>query len=279
MNPFTPRTHTRVVASFSTVTAAGILSLMAARPALAATNPYFTLTFESTASSSTNGGINGILGEATYTFSTTNLGEMTLSLRNLSGSPVTGSRLVSTGFDLPTNPPADANVSFVSFTQIDPNWNILYPGTAVPPFPAFDVCTSVYSTTPNNPPDCDASGSPSLGLANGASTTVGTFTLSSSPTLDTATKYRDAFVAMFQAPPSDGTAGTFDNGGYFMRFKDIQPASTGGSDKIWATRITTGGDQAPGDSVPGPVPLFGAAAAFGYSRRLRRRLKASASIG
>jgi hypothetical protein len=32
---------------------------------------------------------------------------------------------------------------------------------------------------------------------------------------------------------------------------------------------------APGDPVPGPLPLFGAAAAFGYSRKLRRRLQAS----
>lgn len=133
MNPFTSPTQNRMIArSVGTVTAAGILSLMAAMPALAA-DPYFTLKFESTASSSTNGGINGILGEATYTFSEINLGEMTLSLKNLSGSPVTGSRLVSTGFDLPTNPPASANVNFVSFSQIDPNWNIVYPGTAVPP--------------------------------------------------------------------------------------------------------------------------------------------------
>jgi hypothetical protein len=112
-------------------------------------------------------------------------------------------------------------------------------------------------------------------LANGASTTVGTFTLSSS--LTTATAYRDAFVAMFQ-PPS-GSAGTFD-GNYFVRFKAIEPGSTGGSDKVWATSITTGGggDPGPGDAVPGPLPLLGAGAAFGYSRKLRRRMKAHAVI-
>jgi hypothetical protein len=31
----------------------------------------------------------------------------------------------------------------------------------------------------------------------------------------------------------------------------------------------------PGTPVPGPLPLFGAAAAFGYSRRLRRRVNSS----
>ena len=29
-------------------------------------------------------------------------------------------------------------------------------------------------------------------------------------------------------------------------------------------------------SVPGPIPLFGAAAAFGWSRQLRRRIKTPA---
>jgi len=35
--------------------------------------------------------------------------------------------------------------------------------------------------------------------------------------------------------------------------------------------------QAPSSSVPGPLPLFGAAAAFGLSRKLRKRIKDSAN--
>jgi hypothetical protein len=31
--------------------------------------------------------------------------------------------------------------------------------------------------------------------------------------------------------------------------------------------------SAPATSVPGPLPLFGAAAAFGFSRKLRKRIK------
>ncbi len=31
--------------------------------------------------------------------------------------------------------------------------------------------------------------------------------------------------------------------------------------------------------VPGPLPLFGAAAAFGFSRKLRQRIKASKAVG
>lgn len=37
--------------------------------------------------------------------------------------------------------------------------------------------------------------------------------------------------------------------------------------------ICTGPDPAPEDSVPGPLPLFGAAAALGYSRKLRHRIR------
>jgi hypothetical protein len=34
---------------------------------------------------------------------------------------------------------------------------------------------------------------------------------------------------------------------------------------------------APGAAVPGPLPLFGAAAAFGWSRKLRKRIAAPLS--
>ena len=195
---------------------------------------------------------------------------MTLSLTNLSGSPVTSSRLVGTGLNLPTNPPAPSDIGISGISQSDPDWNVSF-GDSLPPFGVFDVCAS--STTSGN---CDAPGSPNDGLLNGESTTIGTFSLNSTPTLLTATAYRDAFVAMFQAPPSGGSAANFD-GNYFVRFKAIQPG--GGSDKVWATSITTGGNgQNPGDKVPGPLPLFGAAAAFGYSRKLRRRLNTKAFI-
>ena len=34
----------------------------------------------------------------------------------------------------------------------------------------------------------------------------------------------------------------------------------------------------PPSAVPGPLPLFGAASAFGFSRKLRRRLRAAATL-
>lgn len=46
----------------------------------------------------------------------------------------------------------------------------------------------------------------------------------------------------------------------------VQSIEGSGSGSLCATR----GDF---QKVPGPLPLFGAAAAFGYSRRLRKRIK------
>jgi hypothetical protein len=39
-------------------------------------------------------------------------------------------------------------------------------------------------------------------------------------------------------------------------------------------RVNT--NNAPTPAVPGPLPIFGAAAAFGFSRKVRNRIKAAA---
>jgi len=36
------------------------------------------------------------------------------------------------------------------------------------------------------------------------------------------------------------------------------------------------GDSVPPNAVPGPLPIFGVAAALSYSRKLRQRIKSSA---
>ncbi len=56
----------------------------------------------------------------------------------------------------------------------------------------------------------------------------------------------------------------------------IQGLAVGGSTNIVGTPPgNTPPPPAPGDAVPGPLPLLGAAAAFGYSRKLRGRIKAT----
>jgi hypothetical protein len=55
----------------------------------------------------------------------------------------------------------------------------------------------------------------------------------------------------------------------------LQPAN--GSDPYTAfdtIQVVIGAPPSPSTAVPGPLPLFGAAAAFGWSRRLRKRITA-----
>jgi hypothetical protein len=282
---FLRKLQTTPIRHIATLASAVALSAAPALAATPASDPFFTLHFSSNSNSSTNGGINGILGEATYSFTqatpSSNSATMSLHVRNLSSDPVTSSRLVSTGFDLPVSPPNPGTVKFSTpldsaFTPIDPKWSVVF-GDNIEPFGTFDACVTAAT-------GCIAKQDPNDGLANNESTTVGTFSLTS-PTLNTAVGFRDAFVALYNQyhPPTGGNAGKF-NGAYFMRWKAIEGVNIGGedagSDKVWATSITTGGGgQAPTDSVPGPLPVFGAAAAFGYSRKLRRRLKAQSLTG
>jgi hypothetical protein len=105
-------------------------------------------------------------------------------------------------------------------------------------------------------------------LSNNQSATV-KFTFTSSLGLDAAATeqaYFDFFKA--NAPNAAGA-----------RFQSIVGSPVSTSDKIGSGQPTLGGGGGtPGDSVPGPLPLFGAAAAFGYSRKLRRRLKTSIAV-
>ena len=54
----------------------------------------------------------------------------------------------------------------------------------------------------------------------------------------------------------------------------IGPTSGGGGSGSSGSGGTSGGTA----SVPGPLPIFGTATAFGFSRKLRKRIKGSASI-
>jgi hypothetical protein len=75
---------------------------------------------------------------------------------------------------------------------------------------------------------------------------------------------------------NDPIFGSFDAGAYAYILTDnppgVSPTSAGGSISI---TYAVASAQAP-SAVPGPLPLFGAAAAFGMSRRLRRRIKLNA---
>jgi hypothetical protein len=103
----------------------------------------------------------------------------------------------------------------------------------------------------------------STALKQGKSATV-KFTFNSSLNLDAAA-FELAYLTFF-------TNGAPDTAG--ARFQSIVGGAGGGtSDKIGSGPPS--GFAPGGDAVPGPVPLFGAAAAFSYSRKLRNRLKSN----
>ncbi len=263
------------------------MGMLAASPALAA-DPYIQIEFVSNAASSSNdtsgnpGGVPGIKGVATYTFSETDIGEMTLNLWNTSTN--TGDAfLVGSGFDLPSpssSPASTTTIKINSFSALD-KWGVTVNGTLKPEnkFGQYDICATTNEQN-GKLGTCDA-GAAKAGVAKGKNADVATFVLSSSPSLASAIDYRNAFASLFTATPDNS---------FYMRFKGIEGLKFD-SDKILATRITTGGGtttppqgppnppQGPPDAVPGPLPLFGTAAAFGFSRRLRRRLKANTLIG
>jgi hypothetical protein len=68
---------------------------------------------------------------------------------------------------------------------------------------------------------------------------------------------------------ANGLGNNFVNGVYASG-STIYAATDGG------LSISQQSDPTP-SAVPGPLPLFGAASAFGFSRKLRRRLRAAAS--
>ena len=62
-----------------------------------------------------------------------------------------------------------------------------------------------------------------------------------------------------------------------LSFGESSSVGAGGASLLFdaevAGPVTFAAVQPPASSVPGPLPLFGAAAAFGFSRKLRNRIK------
>lgn len=59
-------------------------------------------------------------------------------------------------------------------------------------------------------------------------------------------------------------------------FTNTLIVTEGGATVLDNTLVQAPGQEFPPDDVPGPLPLLGAGAAFGFSRRIRNRIKAAA---
>jgi hypothetical protein len=205
--------------------------------------------------------------------------KLTLTLKNTSTDPpIDASKFVAAAFTVPDNISYVANsyVGGVRFNQLflDPDADIQPFGDASPPPQSYDICIRATTTGGGG---CNG-GQSGLGLNNGEFYDVSFQFTSSSVT--TPEQFKAAFLTASTppVPPIDKV------GPVAGRFQSIDCDSqsncgTSDSDKILGGIPTTPPPPAPGDAVPGPLPIFGAAAAFGYSRKLRQRLKAQTMIG
>ena len=134
----------------------------------------------------------------------------------------------------------------------------------------FDFCASSDKDGSNTKSIQCGSGSTKDGLTLGVAGTTdrpsGTFKFAFNSDAADVHAVSDAFNNFFSEP----TTGV----NIAARFQGVNYVRNGVSKTEGSDKVTGGGSTpAPGDTVPGPVPLLGAAAAFGYSRKLRRRLK------
>jgi len=138
------------------------------------------------------------------------------------------------------------------------------------PFGSFTFCARDSGSS------CHGGSSTNVdGLKDGESTAV-KFTLASNKSsINSASLVAQSFFELFSRP-SFTKDGDFKNAQVALRFQNVTTTSgaKGKSDKV--AGVPTSPPQGPGDEVPGPLPVLGAASAFAFSRRLRRRI-ASAS--
>ncbi len=98
------------------------------------------------------------------------------------------------------------------------------------------------------------------------------FTLASNKsTINSATLVAQSFFDLFNSRTFTND-GDFKNAQVALRFQNVttRTGATGKSDKV--AGVSRRPPRSPGDPVPGPLPVLGAATAFAFSRRLRRRI-------
>lgn len=221
-------------------------------------------------------GYTGVTGTMDFLFgdagdSNANTYTLDLTIKNTSGAPITSSSLTGFAFDTPTG---------VSSLLYNRNGTNFYQAedTSISPAPLFSFCAGT-DNNPNNGTQCGA-GSTSLGLQNGQAATVKyTFSFAgANPAVgDVSTAFFNLFNGLQVTTPPNGTQAVNSTVVLAARFQAINsPTQDGGSDKVTG-KPRDKPDDGPGDAVPGPLPVLGAAAAFVQSRRLRRRLASARS--
>ena len=135
------------------------------------------------------------------------------------------------------------------------------------PFSNFDFCARMSSSE-----GCHG-GSGSTGIAGGSSVKVQISLKSNDSSIATADKVAERFYNLFN---SFEAGDSWSKAQIALRFQNVMKANgkkESGGEKVVGAAFWRIPNQGPANQVPGPLPVMGAAAAFGWSRKIRRRIQ------
>ncbi len=141
------------------------------------------------------------------------------------------------------------------------------------PFSNFDFCARMSSSS-----GCHG-GSGSTGITGGTTKTVQFKLKSNDATIATADQVAERFYNLFNSfEPGDNLS----KAQIALRFQNVKKTNgrtESGGEKVTGAAFWRIPDQGPTEEVPGPLPVLGGAAAYAWSRKLRRRIRLSAARG
>lgn len=203
---------------------------------------------------------------------------MKIDITNTTGtapSPGTATSSQLTAFAISFPESFTSSSSNFGYNPLSSPFIFLDPSASIGSVGSFDVCATSKANG-QGVGNCNGAGSGNAGLPSSPppiNTTSVQFTINS--TAGSADAVSQAFQAFINSSTPDPAVA--------MRWQAIVGSTVSTSDKGGGKIICTPGTPGctgggSGDEVPGPLPLFGAAAAFGYSRKLRRRINATSVV-
>ncbi len=244
----------------------------------------------------------GVSGKMTFSFAKKDPldNKYTLDLTIQNTSPVAGNpsgRLTAFAFNVPGASKTTPDIKLLKYEPLVSNFGDVYGASTLAntevnvnnneilEFPTSTPKTAAYAPfndftfcARDKGNNCHGgSGNTTFGLADGEKASV-RFTLASNlSNINSASLVAQSFYDLFKLPTFSNT-GDYKNAQVALRFQSVTTSTgrTGKSDKL--AGYPSSPPQGPGDAVPGPLPVLGAATAFAFSRKLRRRISATAPL-